>query len=92
MALGFYISISGIATFKKSDELRKIIQTIPLDRLLLETDAPYLAPMPYRGRRNEPSFMVHTAQEVAQLKGLSLQDLAIQTTHNFHTLFSKATL
>ncbi|MGI4851505.1 MAG: TatD family hydrolase [Janthinobacterium lividum] len=90
LALGFYISISGIATFKKSDELRSIIQTIPLDRLLLETDAPYLAPLPHRGRRNEPAMIIHTAQEVAKLKEISVEDLANQTTKNFYTLFTKA--
>ncbi|MDE1152201.1 MAG: TatD family hydrolase [Micavibrio sp.] len=88
--LGFYVSFSGIVTFKKSEELREIARTVPLDRILVETDSPYLAPMPHRGKRNEPAFVVHTAQLVAELKGVSLEDLAAQTTQNFFTLFNKA--
>ena len=69
--LGFYISISGIVTFRKADELRAIVRDVPLDRLLVETDAPYLAPVPYRGKRNEPAYVVATAATVAELKGVS---------------------
>ncbi len=88
--MGFCISVSGIATFKKSDELRAVLKTVPLDRLLVETDAPYLAPMPYRGKRNEPSFVVNTAAMLAELKGVSADELAAATTDNFFRLFTKA--
>ncbi len=88
--LGFYVSFSGIITFKKSDELREIVKLVPMDRILVETDSPYLAPMPHRGKRNEPSFVVHTAQMVAELKGLSMEQVAAQTTENFFKLFNKA--
>ena len=88
--LGFFISVSGIATFKKSDELRAVLQTVPLDRLLVETDAPYLAPMPYRGKRNEPAFVANTAAALAALKGVSAEDIAAATTDNFFALFTKA--
>lgn len=87
--LGLYISISGIATFKKADELREAIKTVPIDRLLVETDAPYLAPMPFRGKRNEPSFVVHTAAVVADLMGLEKAQLGRRTTDNFFRLFNK---
>jgi TatD DNase family protein len=88
--LGFYISASGIATFKKSEELRAILRDVPLDRLLVETDAPYLAPVPVRGKRNEPAFVVHTAAAIAGLKGISPEALAHATTDNFFRLFAKA--
>lgn len=90
LALGFYISISGIVTFAKAEELRNVVRTIPLNRLLLETDAPFLAPIPHRGKRNEPAMMIHTAEKVAELKGVSLEELAQITTDNFFQLFSKA--
>jgi TatD DNase family protein len=90
LALGFFISISGIVTFKKSDDLRAIVAGVPLDRLLVETDAPYLAPMPFRGKRNEPAFVVHTAAHVAKLKGVEPAALADATTDNFFRLFTKA--
>jgi len=90
--LGFYISFSGIVTFKKADELRDVARHVPLDRLLVETDSPYLAPVPHRGKRNEPAFVTHTAQAVAELKGVSLETLAAQTTKNFFALFDKARL
>lgn len=89
VALGLYISISGIATFKKAQELRDTIRALPLDRLLVETDSPYLAPIPFRGKDNEPSFVVHTANTVAGLKDVSAQQLAAQTTENFLRLFTK---
>ncbi len=88
--LGLYISISGIITFKKAEDIRETIQDVPLDRLLLETDAPYLAPVPHRGKRNEPALLIHTAEVVANLKGISLEELARITTENFFKLFSKA--
>ncbi|HUO01864.1 MAG TPA: TatD family hydrolase [Rhizomicrobium sp.] len=89
LKLGLYISISGIATFKKSDALRDVIRTVPLDRLLVETDAPFLAPVPHRGQTNEPAYVVHTAKTVAELKGVSEEELARATTDNFFRLFSK---
>ncbi|HEY3637657.1 MAG TPA: TatD family hydrolase [Rhizomicrobium sp.] len=88
--LGFYISASGIMTFKKSDALRDVLQHVPLDRLLVETDAPYLAPMPHRGKRNEPAFVVHTAAMLAELKNVSAEELADATTNNFFRLFTRA--
>ena len=88
--LGFYLSMSGIATFPKSQDLRDIFAAAPLDRILVETDSPYLAPMPMRGKRNEPAFVRHTAQYVADFLGLPLADLAAATTANFDRLFAKA--
>jgi TatD DNase family protein len=90
LALGFYISISGIVTFRNAEELRAIVRDVPLDRLLVETDAPYLAPVPYRGKRNEPAFVAATAAAVADLKGLEPEALAAVTTANFFRLFGKA--
>lgn len=90
--LGGYISISGIITFKKSEELREIVRTLPLERLLVETDAPYLAPLPHRGKPNEPAYTRYTAEKLAEIKGVSLEDVAEQTTNNFLKLFSKAQL
>ena len=88
--LGLYISLSGIVTFKNAEELREIAKAVPDDRLLVETDAPYLAPVPKRGKRNEPAFVAHTAAHVAELRGVSLDDLASTTTENFYRLFAKA--
>jgi len=88
--LGGSISFSGILTFGKSDPLRVIARDIPLDRLLVETDAPYLAPAPHRGRRNEPAFVRHTLERLAGLKQLQADTLSVITTENFHRLFSKA--
>jgi TatD DNase family protein len=88
--LGFFISISGIVTFKNAEDLRAIVRDVPLDRLLVETDAPYLAPVPYRGRRNEPAYVAATAAAVAQLKGVEPPELAAITTANFFRLFAKA--
>ncbi len=90
LALGLYISISGIVTFKAADSLRAIVSDIPLERLLVETDAPYLAPVPKRGKTNEPAFVAHTAAKVAELKGVSLGALEAATTDNFFRLFAKA--
>jgi TatD DNase family protein len=88
--LGFYLSLSGIAAFPKSQELRDIFAAAPPDRILLETDAPYLAPPPHRGRRNEPAYAAHTAKVGAALYGLSLSDFAAQTEANFDRLFTRA--
>jgi TatD DNase family protein len=90
LEMGFYISISGIVTFKKAEELRAVVKTVPLDRLLVETDSPYLAPIPHRGKPNEPAYVAHTAKTVADLKGVSRDELAAQTTANFFRLFEKA--
>ena len=87
--LGFYISASGIATFKKAEELRAVLKDVPLDRLLVETDAPFLAPLPHRGKRNEPAYVVHTAAMLADLKGIGANALAEATTANFYRLFTK---
>ncbi|MGC2411076.1 MAG: TatD family hydrolase [Stellaceae bacterium] len=88
--LGFYISLSGIVTFKSAEELRAIVRDVPLERLLVETDAPYLAPVPHRGRRNEPAYVAVTATAVAALKGIEPEELAAATTENFFRLFGKA--
>ena len=88
--LGFYLSMSGIATFPKSQEVRDIFASAPLDRILVETDAPYLAPPPFRGKRNEPAYTAFTAQVGADVFGLSLSEFAAQTEANFERLFWKA--
>lgn len=88
--LGFYLSVSGIAAFPKSTALRAIFAAAPVDRILVETDAPYLAPPPHRGKRNEPGFVVHTARVAAGLFGLSEAEFAAQSSANFDRLFSKA--
>ena len=88
--LGFLISLSGIVTFKNAEPLRQIVRDLPLDRVLIETDSPYLAPVPKRGKQNEPAFLVHTAAEVARLKGVSAEEIAEATTANFYRLFAKA--
>jgi TatD DNase family protein len=88
--LGGYISLSGILTFPKSHEIREITRDVPLDRLLVETDSPYLAPVPYRGKRNEPSYVTQTARVLAELHGMSTAAIAEQTTANFRRLFAKA--
>ncbi len=89
LELGLYISLSGILTFKNSQALRDIARTLPLDRLLIETDAPYLAPHPYRGKRNEPSYVTETAKVLAQIKNISYEEVGFITTQNFHDLFTK---
>ncbi len=89
LELGFYLSMSGILTFKASEELRDIAKETPLDRLLVETDAPYLAPMPHRGKRNEPAFTRHTAAVLADVKGVSLEEIAAITTRNAERLFTR---
>jgi len=88
--IGFYISLSGIVTFNNAEEIRDIVRDVPVERLLVETDSPFLAPVPNRGKRNEPSFVVHTARKAAELKGLDETALAAATTDNFFRLFSRA--
>ncbi len=88
--IGFYISVSGIATFKTAEPIRETLKSVPIDRLLVETDAPFLAPVPHRGKTNEPSFVAHTAEKLAEIKGVDPDDLADATTDNFFKLFTKA--
>jgi TatD DNase family protein len=89
VALGHYVSFTGILTFKNSQNLRDIAAALPADRILVETDAPYLAPNPYRGKRNEPAYVTETAKVLAQTRGVSADEIARQTTDNFFRLFSK---
>ena len=84
--LGFYLAFGGVTTFPKSTAIREAARITPADRLLLETDAPYLAPVPHRGKRNEPSFLVHTAEAIARVRGVSAAELAQQTTANFEAV------
>ncbi|MBI5164383.1 MAG: TatD family hydrolase [Magnetospirillum sp.] len=88
-ALGLFVSLSGIVTFKKAEVLQQTVRSIPLDRLLVETDCPYLAPIPYRGKRNEPAHVAHTAAKLAELKGVGLAEVETATTANFLRLFTK---
>jgi TatD DNase family protein len=90
LALGLYISISGIVTFKNARDLQDTAQTLPEDRLLIETDAPFLAPVPHRGKTGEPAFVADTARFLADLRGVPVATLATQTSRNFHRLFAKA--
>jgi TatD DNase family protein len=89
IALGHYVSFSGILTFKNAQAIRDIARDVPADRILLETDAPYLAPAPYRGKRNEPAFVAHTATALAEARGVGADEIAAQTTDNFFRLFAK---
>lgn len=89
LGMGFYLSMSGVATFKNAGDLRAIFADAPLDRILVETDAPYLAPVPKRGKRNEPAYVAHTATVGAEVFGIPTADFAKATTDNFHRLFSK---
>jgi TatD DNase family protein len=89
LEIGFYISVSGIATFKSAQAIRDVLKTVPPERLLVETDAPYLAPLPHRGKRNEPAFVVKTGEMLAGLKEMSAAALAARTTENFFRLFAK---
>lgn len=89
VALGAFVSFSGILTFKRSDELRAIARDVPEDRLLVETDAPYLAPLPWRGKRNEPAYVAHTVKVLAEVKGVTPVEMAEATTANFARLFTK---
>jgi TatD DNase family protein len=90
LALGFYISFSGILTFKNAVELREVAREVPLERCLIETDSPYLAPVPYRGKTNNPSYVPHVAQQLAELKGCSVEAVAEATSRNFERLFKVA--
>ena len=86
--MGFYISLSGIVTFKNAKQVHEVAKKVPLDRLLIETDSPYLAPMPYRGKQNRPSWVAYVCKEIAQLRGLSEAEVAKQTSENFMSLFN----
>ncbi len=88
--IGFYISVSGIATFKNAQDIRDVLAQVPQERLLVETDAPFLAPVPHRGARNEPSFVTHIAAQLAEIKNISPEEVAMTTTANFFRLFTKA--
>lgn len=88
--LNYYISISGIVTFKNAEQIREVVRKVPLDRLLVETDSPYLAPVPYRGKPNEPKYVREVAEFIAEVRGVAFADLAQQTTENFYRLFKKA--
>jgi TatD DNase family protein len=90
LELGFHISFSGIVTFKNAKALKEVAQFVPLDRLLIETDAPYLAPTPHRGKTNEPAYVLHVAEEIARLRNLSLEQVGVATTANFFRLFPSA--
>jgi TatD DNase family protein len=92
LALGGYISFSGIITFRNAEEIRQVARIVPADRYIVETDAPYLAPIPHRGESNEPSFVRHTAERLAETRGISLEQLGAETSANFARLFSKSGL
>jgi len=89
MEMNFYISLSGIVTFKKATDLQDLATRVPMDRLLIETDSPFLAPVPHRGKTNDPSKVIHVAEKIAELRGVPVADVARQTTENFFNLFSK---
>ncbi len=89
LKLGGYISFSGIVTFKNADDVRAIAEKTPLDKILIETDCPYLAPVPFRGRRCEPAHVVHVAEKLAEIHGVSLEEIKNRTTDNFFRLFEK---
>ncbi len=91
MDMGFYISFSGIVTFKNAKDLQEVARHVPLERMLIETDSPYLAPVPMRGKTNEPGFVKHVAEYLADLKGVSIDELARITSANFRTLFATVT-
>lgn len=91
MAMGFYISFSGIVTFKNAVALREVAAAVPLERMLIETDSPYLAPVPHRGRTNQPGYVMHVAEEIARIKGLSAEEVGEITSQNFFRLFTSAT-
>ena len=87
LAMGFYISFSGIVTFKSAKQIKEVAQRVPLERILLETDAPYLAPIPYRGKLNQPAYVKHVAEEIALLRGIDVSEVGQRTTENFMRLF-----
>jgi TatD DNase family protein len=86
--MGFHISFSGVVTFKNAAELREVARSVPMERLLVETDCPYLAPLPHRGKRNEPAFVRETAAKLAELKGVDVEEIANVTGGNFKRLFN----
>lgn len=90
IALGFYISFSGIVTFKNALAIKEVAKIVPLDRILVETDSPYLAPIPYRGKINQPSYVKYVAEEIAELRGISFDEVSVATTDNFFRLFKHA--
>lgn len=90
IALGFYISFSGIVTFKNATLIKEVAKTVPLDRILVETDSPYLAPVPYRGKINQPGYVKYVAEEIAKLRGITLEEVSTATTANFFRLFKHA--
>ena len=90
MEMNFYISFSGIVTFKSAKDLKEVAKHVPLDRMLIETDSPYLAPAPFRGKLNQPGYVKHVAEHIAELRGISLEQVAEATTKNFFTLFKQA--
>ena len=90
MALGFHISFSGIVTFKNAQALKEVAKRVPLERMLVETDSPYLAPVPHRGKPNQPAFVKHVAEEIAKLRGIAFEEVARATTQNFFRLFRHA--
>ena len=90
MAMGFHISFSGIVTFKNAKDLKEVAKRVPMERMLVETDSPYLAPVPHRGKSNQPAFVKHVAEEVAALRGIAFDDVARATTENFFRLFRHA--
>jgi TatD DNase family protein len=89
LKLGAFVSFSGILTYKNAEDIRNVARQVPLDRLLVETDAPYLAPVPFRGKTNEPAFVVKTLEKLAQVKNVTPTDMAAMTSRNFFTLFDK---
>ncbi len=91
LELGMYISFSGIITFRNAADLREVVKLVPMDRLLIETDSPYLAPVPHRGKTNTPALVPHVAAQVADIKGLSVESVGEQTSHNFEALFTQVT-
>ena len=90
MEMNFYISFSGIVTFKSAKDLKEVAKHVPLDRMLIETDSPYLAPAPFRGKLNQPGYVKHVAEHIAELRGISVEQVAEATTKNFFTLFKQA--
>ena len=92
MDLGFFISFSGIITFKNAEDLRATVKKIPLENMLIETDSPYLAPVPNRGKMNEPSNVIYVAEKIAEIKNISVEEVAEATTYNFSQLFTKCHL
>lgn len=92
LALGFYISFSGIVTFRNARQIKEVAQRVPLERILIETDAPYLAPVPYRGKLNQPAYVKHVAEEIAALRGIGADEVGRRTTENFMRLFKPETL